>query len=87
MGKQVERRVNTIGLAEIKEILADRHAGGTDYANKVNLDGFALEAEESMANDNPPIVELRLWETASKHIETFTISEAGIDSVEIEVLE
>ena len=85
--KTKQYSVNEQGLNEIKEFLASNHKKGGDHFTREMLQAWAADAEFQLAEGNPASIEIRAWDAVSGHTETFTISDAGLDCVEIEIEE
>lgn len=72
--------VNEKGIAQIAEFIRQNHKDGTRIANTPScLNAWAGEAEESMESGNPPIIEIRSWDSNSCATVSFTVSPDGID--------
>jgi hypothetical protein len=78
------RTINAAGRAEIAAFLAENHKkGGTHFTDSM-LHAWAADAEFQMSEGNTPTIEIRSFDSVSGHTETFTVSDAGIDSELIE---
>lgn len=77
--------VNEIGLEEIKEFLAGHHRLGGDHFDRAMLQAWASDAEFQMGEGNTASIEILSWDAKSGRTETYTISDSGIDYVEIGV--
>ncbi len=80
----IDKRVNEKGLhylADWVKVTANEDHCRTDQQN---LDAWANEAEESMGNGNPPMVEMQAPATLSGVPETFTIPADGVYDVEMD---
>ena len=69
--------VNAAGLAEIHAFLAEHHKLGGDHFTPEMLRAWADDAEFQLAEGNGASIEIRSWDSASGHTETFTVSDAG----------
>lgn len=83
--KHINKIVNENGLRQIHQFLDGHHKKGGDHFDRSMLLAWAADAEFQLAEGNPACIELRSWDTVSGHTETFTITEDGLDSEEIEV--
>lgn len=72
------KTINANGLAQIKVWLQSQSKG--DGWSDENTAAWAEDAEQAMANGNPPIIELKSWQTISGATETFTVSPDGVDN-------
>lgn len=79
--------VNTNGLNQIHQFLAEHHKKGGEHFDKDMLRAWAADAEFQLAEGNPASIEIRSWDAVSGHTETFTISAEGLDSEEIDIEE
>lgn len=79
------RTVNQVGLNEIAEFLGSHHKLGRDHFSSEMLRAWADDAEFQLAEGNDASIEIKSWDTLSGHTETFSISDAGIDSEVIEI--
>lgn len=75
--------INNIGRAEIKKFLSENHKLGGGHFDEAMLSAWAADAEFNLAEGNPAIVEIRSFDTVSGHTEIYTISDSGIDALEI----
>jgi hypothetical protein len=79
-------RVNARGLEYIKAWITatagNDDAGPLQNTDARALDAWACEAEESMNNGNPPLIEMNAIATASGHTETFSIPSDGVEWLE-----
>ena len=78
------RTINSIGIAEIHAFLAANHKYGGDHFTADMLRAWAEDAEFQMSEGNSPTVEIKSWDAVSGHTEICTVSEAGIDAVEVD---
>jgi hypothetical protein len=76
------RMVNEKGIAALKawveKTRAEDDAGHLALTDERALDAWAQEAEESMANGGPPLVEMPASHSKTGKPETFTLSESCI---------
>lgn len=79
--------VNQTGINEIAEFLGTHHKLGRDHFTDEMLRAWAAEAEFQLAEGNDASIEIRSLDSTSGHTETFTISDAGLDSTTIEIEE
>lgn len=79
-----EKRVNDRGLRYLADWIKATAKEGEHVIDAQNLDAWATEAEESMGNGNPPMVEMNEIATISGRPETFTIPADGIYEQEID---
>jgi hypothetical protein len=81
-----EYRINEIGMAEIADFLIANHKeGGRIAEDPTCINAWAAEAEESLENGNPAMIEIRAHDSVPGFPLTFTVSQSGIDAWEIEV--
>ncbi len=85
MTTYTNRTINAAGVAEIHAFLAARHKLGGDHFTPDMLHAWAADAEFQLAEGNSPTIEIKSWEAASGHTETFTVSDTGIDTEQIEI--
>ena len=78
--------VNAAGLSEIAAFLAAHHKKGGDHHFTADmLIARAADAARQLGDGNTATIEIRSWDTVSGHTETYTISEAGIDTEVVEI--
>jgi hypothetical protein len=77
--------VNAVGLAEIHVFLAAHHKMGADHFTSDMLRAWAAGAEFQLGEGNSPTIEISGRDTLSGHAEIYTISDAGIDSAEVDI--
>ena len=70
--------VNATGLAEIKSFLVANHVKQGHDWSLGQLSAWAHMAERQMDIGNPPVIELRSWESLTGRPEQYQISDAGI---------
>lgn len=78
------RTINRVGTAEIHAFLAANHKYGGDHFTADMLRAWAEDAEFQMSEGNSPTIEIKSWDAVSGRTEIFTVSEAGIDAVEVD---
>ncbi len=78
------KRVNEQGIAALKAWIIETANEDHRCTDPRNMDAWCCEAEESMANGNPPVVEMRAPATISGYPETFKIPANGIYEQELE---
>jgi hypothetical protein len=76
--------VNEIGITALKKWIETTALPDYCHTDQRNIEAWCQEAEESMGNGNPPIVEMRSSDTKSGVPETFTIPDAGISAREVD---
>ena len=85
--KTTVKMVNEKGIAAlrtwIKDIRAVDDAGPLADADSRALEFWAQEAEQSMANGNPPTVEMHASHSRTGRPETFTLPADCIEQVEV----
>ena len=74
------KTINSIGTAEIHAFLAARHKLGGDHFTPDMLRAWAQDAEFQLGEGNSATIEIKSWDAVSGHTETFTVSDAGIDT-------
>lgn len=79
-----DHRVNDTGVAALKRWIEATSLPDHCPTNQGNLEAWCQEAEESMGNGNPPMVEMNKLHTISGVPETFVIPEDGIYAVELD---
>jgi hypothetical protein len=82
--------VNGAGLEEIRAFLLENHKRpelytGDGESTMNMLRAWARDAEFQLCEGNTPRIEIRSFNSASGVTVEYTISDAGIDQVEIEV--
>ena len=85
MPRIIAYTVNAAGLSEIAAFLAAHHKKGGDHFTTDMLSAWASDAERQLGDGNTATIEIRSWDTVSGHTETYTISEAGIDTEVVEI--
>ena len=55
------------------------------WSDCINKDQLGLSVYLREADENTATIEIRSWDTVSGHTETYTISEAGIDTEVVEI--
>lgn len=73
-------RLNAAGIQELRDFLI----ANLKLRDGVSLDddivsAWAQDAEQSADNGNPPMIELRAWESLSGATQTFTVSGSGVE--------
>ena len=87
MATYTNRTINATGLAEIQAFLAAYHKKGGDHFTKDMLRAWADDAEFQLSEGNGADIEIKSWDAVSGHTETFTVSDAGIDTEFVEIEE
>lgn len=77
--------VNQDGIKEIHSFLASNHKLGGDHFDEKMLQAWAQDAEFNLSDGNPAMIEIRAFDSVSGHVETYTISQNGIDYTDIEI--
>ena len=85
MTTYIDRTVNDIGLAEIHEFLAANHRLGGDHFTPDMLRAWAADAEFSLSEGNDAGVELKARDSIHGRTQTFTVSDAGVDTEFVEI--
>ena len=75
--------VNEQGLNEIKEFLAANHVNG-DFPRS-DLVAWAADAELQLGEGNPATIEIPARNSVHGRTQEFTISDAGLDAVTVEI--
>lgn len=78
------KRINEKGIAALKKWILETANDDHQCVDANNMNAWCCEAEESMANGNPPMVEMTAIATKSGVPETFTVPAFGIYEQEIE---
>jgi hypothetical protein len=81
------KTINAIGLKEIHAFLADNHKLGGNHFDTSMLRAWAAEAEFSLSEGNDAGVEIKAYDSVHGCTETFTVSDAGIDTEFVEIEE
>lgn len=76
--------VNAAGLAEIHAFLADNHKLGGDHFEADMLHAWAAQAEFQLGEGNPASIEIPARDSVHGRTQEFTVSAAGIDSIEFD---
>lgn len=90
MAKQlIPTSINAAGVEEIRAFLVANHNKpelyeGTDSTTMGMLRAWAQEAEFSLGEGNDAGIELKARDSIHGHTKTFTVSAAGVDSVEFD---
>lgn len=69
--------VNENGLKEIRNFLKEYHKQGENFTDSM-INAWAAEAEASLGQGNPPMIEIPSFDSVTGHTELFTVSEAGL---------
>jgi hypothetical protein len=78
-GEPPVRRVNSKGWAYIKAWILATQNDDQEYSfDSAAAEAWCSEAEESMGNGNPPMVEMQASATKSGSCETFTVPNDGV---------
>lgn len=89
--KSIIKNVNKKGLEEIAEFLGQNYkkavnsGEGASYFSESMLQARADEAEFQLSEGNPACIELKAHDSIHGFTQEFKISEAGLDSSEIEI--
>lgn len=78
------RTINAQGIREIENFLAFHHKQG-HHMGADQLRAWAADAEFQMDEGNTPTIEIRAWDSQSGHTETYTISDAGVDTELVDI--
>lgn len=80
------RTVNPVGIREIGEFLGVRFKkavnsgkGAGDFDSSM-LAAWAADAEFQLDEGNPPVIEIKHWDSISGATETFEVSPEGVDT-------
>lgn len=77
------KKVNAIGLAEISAFLEANHK---HYCfDRDALNARAAEAEFQLAEGNPASIEIKAMDSIYGRTQEFTVSDAGLDSENVEI--
>ncbi len=77
--------VNSTGMQEIRQFLADKHKLGGDHFDESMIRAWAADAEFQLGEGNPASIEIRSFDSISGHTENYTITDAGLDVESIEI--
>lgn len=80
----MQATINAIGRAEIAAFLSERHKLGGDHFTPGMIAAWAADAEFQMSEGNSPTIEIKSFASLSGHVETYTVSDAGIEYVDLE---
>ena len=72
--------INSTGIQEIHAFLSECHKLGGDHFTPAMLLAWAQDAEFQLGEGNSATIEIKGWDAVSGHTETFTVSDAGIDT-------
>lgn len=78
------KHVNETGIKHLKAWILETANEDHAHVDSDNLDAWCCEAEESMGNGNPPMVEMTGIATLSGNPETFIVPAGGIDEQDID---
>ena len=78
------KTINATGLKEIHAFLADNHKKGGDFSNTM-LQAWATDAEFSLSEGNDAGIEIKATDSVFGRTQTFTVSDAGIDTQMVEI--
>jgi hypothetical protein len=73
------KTINQAGLEEIRQFLATYHKKGHDMTEAM-LCAWCEDAEDSLGNGNPPMIEIGAWDSVTGSPVTLTVSDAGVDT-------
>ena len=79
------KTINATGLKEIHAFLAENHKLGGEHFTPAMLRAWAEEAEFSLAECNDAGIEIKPWDSVWGRTQTFTVSDAGIDTQFVEI--
>jgi len=85
MEKYILKTVNENGIEQIRYFLAENHKLGGEHFTPDMLLAWAKDAEFSLSEGNPAIIEIASWDSIHGRTQTFTISDAGLDCEELEM--
>lgn len=87
MTTYTNRTVNQAGRVEIKEFLLANHKANRHdcWPDVHELDAWVAEANFSQSEGNPPTIEIPAYNSHTGAAVTYTVSDAGLDSEEIEI--
>lgn len=74
------KTINTQGLQEIAQFLAEYHKKGGDHFTKDMLRAWAADAEFQMEQGNGPCIEIKSWDSVTGSTVDFQVSDAGVDT-------
>lgn len=77
-------QLNDAGMQQLRQFLANNLKLRPEVELDEVLGAWAQEAEQSLNAGNPAIVELKNWESLDGHTQTFEITDAGVDTFEID---
>jgi len=72
--------INEKGKQEIREFLAANHKLGGDHFTDSMIDAWVAEAEFQLREGNPPIIEIKSWDSVSGHTMEYTVSDEGVST-------
>lgn len=81
------KTINAAGLKEIHAFLAENHKLGGDHFDASMLRAWAEDAEFSLAEGNDAGIEIKALDSIHGRTQTFTVSDAGIDTEFVEIEE
>lgn len=83
--RAIIKTVNASGLKEIHSFLAQNHKLGGGHFDTGMLRAWAADAEFSLAEGNDAGIELKACDSVYGRTQTFTVSDAGLNSTTVEV--
>ena len=73
------KTINQAGLEEIRQFLATYHNQGRDFTEAM-LVAWCEEAEDSLGNGNPAMIEIKAHDSVKGRPVVLTISDEGVDT-------
>jgi hypothetical protein len=73
------KTINLTGIEEIRGFLATHHKKGHDMTEAMIV-AWCEEAEDSLGNGNPPMIEIRSYDSVTGRPETLTVSPDDVDT-------
>jgi len=76
--------INKIGLSLISKFLHERHVLGFQGFSDGMVLAWGAEAEERLNEGQPPVIELKSWQSVVRNTESFEVPDEGFDEVPAE---
>lgn len=85
--KVAVKTINDSGLNEIHAFLAENHKLGGEHFNNEMLIAWAQQAEFFLSEGNDASIEIKSFDSVHGYTQTYTVSDAGIDTEFVEMAE
>jgi hypothetical protein len=81
----IQKTINAAGIEEIRAFLAENHKLDGARFDDAMLHAWARQAEVSLGDGNDAGIELKEIDSIFGRTQTFIVSDAGIDSCEVDI--